>query len=261
MANIRSIDMMLLDELFDMQSGYVLNFSDRTMREFFAFEFNIDIDDPVYQANGTSKAKRLRCFLQTVEPVEAVRVLKGLWEYREALRERTGRAESITNAAGRFLDLLSRIGGDPQATAEPVREAFATAKFTKLINSFQSLTAMDPHPRGIAFESFLQETFNAFGLEAREAFRLRGEQIDGSFLLGGELYLLEAKWHNPKIGIGELHAFHGKVEQKAAWTRGLFISHSGFTDEGLHAWARYLRRVESPDSGLSRAGEESSSCR
>jgi hypothetical protein len=74
MANIRSIDMMLLDELFDMQSGYVLNFSDRTMREFFAFEFNIDIDDPVYQANGTSKAKRLRCFLQTVEPVEAVRV-------------------------------------------------------------------------------------------------------------------------------------------------------------------------------------------
>jgi hypothetical protein len=102
---------------------------------------------------------------------------------------------------------------------------------------------MDPHPRGIAFESFLQETFNAFGLEAREAFRLRGEQIDGSFLLGGELYLLEAKWHNPKIGIGELHAFHGKVEQKAAWTRGLFISHSGFTDEGLHAFGRGKRVI------------------
>ena len=30
MSNIRSIDMMFLDDIFDMGSGYVLNFSDRT---------------------------------------------------------------------------------------------------------------------------------------------------------------------------------------------------------------------------------------
>ena len=33
-------------------------------------------------------------------------------------------------------------------------------------------------------------------LEAREAFRLRGEQIDGSFVLGHETYVLEAKWQS-----------------------------------------------------------------
>ena len=35
MPNIRSIDMLLLDDLFEMSGGYVLNFSDRTIAHFF----------------------------------------------------------------------------------------------------------------------------------------------------------------------------------------------------------------------------------
>ena len=60
MPNIRSIDMLFLDELFEMGGGYVLNFSDRTMSRFFAEELNVDIDDPVYAEQGGSKGKRLR---------------------------------------------------------------------------------------------------------------------------------------------------------------------------------------------------------
>jgi hypothetical protein len=75
-------------------------------------------------------------------------------------------------------------------------------------------------------------------LEPREGFRLKGEQIDGSFLLHNEIYLLEAKWQNTPTGNADLHAFQGKIEQKAAWTRGLFISYSGSTDDGLHAFGR-----------------------
>jgi hypothetical protein len=55
-----------------------------------------------------------------------------------------------------------------------------------------ALANLLPHPRGYAFERFLKDLFDAYGLEAREAFRLRGEQIDGSFLLGTEIYLPEA---------------------------------------------------------------------
>jgi hypothetical protein len=73
MPNIRSLDMIIIDDLFDMGSGYVLNFSDRTFAQFFTEELNIDIDDPVYAKNGTSKAKRLRCFLQTVDKPTVVR--------------------------------------------------------------------------------------------------------------------------------------------------------------------------------------------
>lgn len=35
-----------------------------------------------------------------------------------------------------------------------------------------------------------------------------------------------------------LGAFNAKVEDKAAWSRGLIISQSGFTEDGLHAFGR-----------------------
>ena len=59
MSNIRSIDMMFLNDVFEMNSGYVLNFSDRTFAQFFAEELNIDIDDTNYAQTGNSKGKRL----------------------------------------------------------------------------------------------------------------------------------------------------------------------------------------------------------
>lgn len=53
--NIRTFDMKLVDNLFDMNGGYVLDFSDRTMGIFFLEELNVDIDDPAYLDNGPPK--------------------------------------------------------------------------------------------------------------------------------------------------------------------------------------------------------------
>jgi hypothetical protein len=94
-----------------MRGGYVLNFSDRTFAQFFAEELNIEIDDPVYARNGSSKGKRLRCFLQTVDKPTVVQTLKALWEYREALRQRSGHADKVENAHGRLLALINSIEG------------------------------------------------------------------------------------------------------------------------------------------------------
>jgi restriction endonuclease Mrr len=44
-------------------------------------------------------------------------------------------------------------------------------------------------------------------------------------------------------GVADLHTFHGKLEQKAAWTRGLFVSNSGFTEDGLAAFGRGKRVI------------------
>ena len=52
MPNIRSIDMMLLNDLFEVNGGYALNFSDNTFSRFFAEELQSDIDAPVYRQNG-----------------------------------------------------------------------------------------------------------------------------------------------------------------------------------------------------------------
>ena len=85
--------------------------------------------------------------------------------------------------------------------------------------------------------------FDAYGLAARASFRLRGEQIDGSFVLAEQTYLLEARWRNAQVDVETLRAFNGKVEEKASWSRGLIISQSGFTADGLHAFGRGKRVI------------------
>ena len=80
MANLRAVDILLVEELFQPpdKPGYVLNFSDRTFATFFADELNVDIDDALYAANGTSKLRRFKYFLQTVDKPTAIRTIKAM---------------------------------------------------------------------------------------------------------------------------------------------------------------------------------------
>ena len=132
MTNIRSIDMLVIDDLFEMGSGYVLNFSDRTFAQFFAEELNVDIDDSAYARYGTSKARRLRCFLQTVDEPTVVRALNALWDYREAIRKRAGREDTIRNAHGQLLSVIKRLGTGAAASSQP-RSAPAPAFDRELV--------------------------------------------------------------------------------------------------------------------------------
>ena len=244
-THIRSVDMIFLDDLFDMNGGYVLDFNDRTFTIFFAQELNIDINDPVYAVNGTSKAKRLRCFLQLVDKPLIIRTLQALWEYREAVRLRKQNSESIENAHGRLLSLINKLSGiaNPSSSNHQASIVSIRPKIIALRSDLLDLAGLQPQARGYAFEVFLKKMFDLYGLSAREPFRLYGEQIDGSFQLDGETYLIEAKWKAQPIGVADLHTFHGKLEQKAAWTRGLFVSESGFTEEGLTAFGRAKRVI------------------
>ena len=105
---------------------------------------------------------------------------------------------------------------------------------TRLID----LNKIDAHQRGFDFEKFLKDLFEAHDLAPRNSFRLVGEQIDGSFQFDSDVYLLEAKWQAKQIAQDDLLIFQGKVENKSTWTRGLFISYSGFSPDGLTAFAR-----------------------
>ena len=239
--------MPLLDDLFEMRSGYVLSFSDRTFAQFFADELNVDINDSTYSNNGTSKGKRLKCFLQTVEKTSVVKTLSALWEYRETLRKHAGKAEEVENAHGQLLTLIARLEGKQstpisQGLHKPV-PALDKPKLRELRERLLAVSSLAPQQRGYAFEAFLKQLFDAYGMDARDPFRLRGEQIDGSFQLASETYLVEAKWQGQQTGVADLHIFHGKIEQKAAWTRGLFISNSGFTPDGLSAFGKGKRVI------------------
>ena len=261
MANLRSLEMMTIDDLF-IKDGYVLRFSDATYATFFAEEVNVNINEQKYYAEGSSKGKRLRYFLRTESNALAIKALKALWDYREVLRVRNGEEEKVPNAQARFLELLARLGDAPAPVEQPTAKApIDRARYSELQVGLIALGAMMAQPRGFAFEKYLKHLFDAFGLEARSAFRLVGEQIDGSFLLSDETYLLEAKWQNEQTGIGDLHAFHGKVEQKAAWARGLFVSYIGFSDHGLQAFGRGKRVICLDGADLSEAFSRELPCR
>lgn len=128
----------------------------------------------------------------------------------------------------------------PKAEEPPPQTAgtLSAAKAQELTTHLVEITKLDPQTRGLRFEGFLNELFAGFGLAPRGAFRLVGEQIDGSFKLQGQTYLVEAKWHGPQIGFADLMTFSGKVAGKASWSRGLFVSNSGFTADGLEAFSR-----------------------
>ncbi len=248
MSSLRTIDLGVVDDLVDFirGRGYVLNFSDATFSRFFAEELDIDIDDPAYSDMGGSKGKRLRRFLQKVDDRTALRTLKALWEQRVDFLLRTGQDDPVNNAEARYLTLVNRLGGSPDAAQGPQeapRPAFDQLKIAALRDEVVRLSNLTAQARGYAFEGFLKSLFEVYGLKPREAFRNRGEQIDGSFVLGNETYLLEAKWQGALTGAADLHAFHGKLDEKASWARGLFISHSGFTEDGLAAFGRGKRVV------------------
>lgn len=226
------------------EKGDVLDFSNRTFGDFFVRELHINIDAPDYATDGTSRAKRLACFLKKVDDGTAARALRALWAHREALRS-SGQGDPLPRAAGQFAALVGRLEGG--GFTPPVNVVSAPAldaiDFDRLRIRLVAIRDLPPQQRGYDFERFLKDLFDAFRMSAREPFSLRGEQIDGTFELAGETYLVEAKWLNRKVGVAELGAFHSKLEQKAHWTRGLFISFGGYTDEGLHGFGRGRRLV------------------
>lgn len=246
MSTIRPVELNMVDHVFrGGERGYILDFSNRSFAEFFALELDADIDAEIYKSEGTSKGKRLRCFLTIVDNSTAARTLRILWEYREEILKRSHQDEPHPIARQQVFEVVARLEGT--ATGIPTglvpAPKLAIQDWPRLLARLLTVRDLPAHSRGYAFETYLKELFDAFGMAAREPFKLYGEQIDGSFTLAGETYLLEAKWLNRKVGIAELHTFHGKIEQKAAWARGLFVSFGGFTVQGLDAFGKGKRLV------------------
>lgn len=133
-----------------------------------------------------------------------------------------------------FLDALPRMA-PPQTTPAAGPDAAVLADLRwRLV----AITRVAPQERGLQFEKFLGALFEAYDLAPRAAFRLVGDQIDGSVQFQGQTYLVEARWQADKMGEADLLVFSGKVGGKARWSRGICLSVSGFTAEGLEGFAR-----------------------
>ena len=118
MSSLTGADKEILEIVFGMKSGYVLNFSDAGFEQFFE-SYDVDIHGARYRIYGTSKAKKLRAFWDQ-EPDDLVgRVLFGLLDVCEVLcspevRERDSEALKKSRA------IVARLSGiSPEANSLP----------------------------------------------------------------------------------------------------------------------------------------------
>lgn len=89
--------------------------------------------------------------------------------------------------------------------------------------------------RGRKFEKLLNKLLAGEDMDPRTNFRPKGEEIDGSFVFNGNIYLLEAKWTAKPIPASTLYDFKGKIDGKLVGTIGVFISMSDYSRDAINA--------------------------
>ena len=108
-----------LDAVFWMSGGYVLDFVDRTMAEWFEEGFGLDIQSGAYDAAGSSKAKRLRTFIEVEDGHTVGAVLRALWVYAEEIKDQRVNLPSEAEVATvfAFIDRIEATEGRPRTDA------------------------------------------------------------------------------------------------------------------------------------------------
>lgn len=181
MPKLTTADMKLIDSLFGMYGGHVLDFSNNRFDSLFKRDIGVDIYDDAYAIHGTSKGKRLWAFLEVAQTSAIIKALHALWDYRESSRLDRSEAETVTNARARLSTVIEKLGGaplppDPEATPTnppplgPSRPA--ASELFALEAEFTAMHGMDDaaQARGYSFERFLKRWFDVWGLDARGSY-------------------------------------------------------------------------------------------
>ena len=223
------------ERLFDMETGYVLDFTNYTYQRFVADTINIDV---YKKYHNLSKAKILRAIMDDCDNVTVGKLLLGLMQYMQA-------RELVTDEKKEIFQKCTEIGYrliGKKVSAKTVDTVPESQKiefdFKKYLNEMKDLADYhdNPQARGYQFERYLNRLFKDCALEPRESFRIKGEQIDGSFVLRNDIYLLEAKWTNKPTEKSDLVVFNEKVSSKSGFTRGLFISFAGYSSDAVETF-------------------------
>lgn len=216
MSSLTHIDKHCLEKIFRMESGYVLNFSDRTFSEFFD-QYNVDIYSPKYQASGTSKANTLRAFWE-LEPDQKVGiVLSGMLDYYEKICNIDDREMDLDRRLLREVrDIIGRLNGQaPIPHSATTEDGFLDREFTV------------PNLQKLPLDAQVVSIIEARLAEARLALNARAH-LSVIFLCGSvlEAVLLGSAQRNPATfnkAIATPKAENGKPKHFHEWSLAQLI--------------------------------------
>jgi hypothetical protein len=237
MSDLTFAERRKFEQLLGMGSGYVLDFTNRTFAEFVLESTGRDIFDTRYEYASGSKANRLRAFWQKESNSHVGKLMSDMLDY---IGETRPNVEICRLIVGRLLGKSSVHhvpAQEPQL--QPQQHSRRFEALLQLKEEFGHLAIeKDRAKAGLALEKLLNRLFQLSDLKPRQPFRVVGEQIDGSFELEGQIYLLELKWEQNPLPEADLLVFRGKIEGKSTFTRGVFIALNGISDQARDAITR-----------------------
>lgn len=141
MAIISAAEMRVVEESFDSAGGYVANFTNDSFAHFFRAELGVDIYAEEYAEAGTSKGKRLRCYLEKVADSEALEALRKLRDYvvtigfRPDWRSQTEYDEILVRLGG----VIERLGQGMSALSIPEDPTIWFARVSRALRRLSSI--------------------------------------------------------------------------------------------------------------------------
>ena len=237
MSNLSNLEKRKFEQLLGMGGGYVLDFSNSSFAEFVMDSAGANIYDSRYEYGSGSKANRLRAFWRQEGDIVVGKLMDEMLDYGEDKSSFTDKYQLL--AVCRRIVVRLRQGSsvvDAQTGSKHLQRSEA---LNQLNEEFLRLAAEnDRNKAGLALENLLTRLLGLFELKPRQGFRITGEQIDGSFELDGDIYLLEAKWEKSALPEADLLVFRGKIEGKSTFTRGVFIALNDVTSQARDAITR-----------------------
>jgi hypothetical protein len=113
------------------------------------------------------------------------------------------------------------------------------AQLRELISEYGRLSDLSggqvtPQARGIRFNEVVAAMLRCWGIAAEVSTSGKGSgEIDVTFVLDGERYLVEAKWEREKTNVDPLFKLQGRLRQRLRGPIGIFLSMAGFTPDAI----------------------------
>lgn len=140
MSDLNFKEKKYLEKILEMGSGYVLDFSNRTMQEFIIEAIGVDIYNDKYNFKGDSKANRLRAFWESESNYNAGLLIEQLLEYWLTQIHTGERDYDYTdeNLHKECLKIVERLkSGGPVESLESLKPNSDDKSFEKLAYSLK----------------------------------------------------------------------------------------------------------------------------
>ncbi len=238
MAKLSMVDKMKIEKLLGMESGYVLDFSNKTFSEFMFDSVGTNIWDTKFNYKSGSKANRLRAFWRGESDKKVGKLLNDILEYWKAQVLINGSIVS-RNEKELYKDCLgiaNKLTGETVIN-EPTTEAeFLKNEFKEISISALKLDA--------AISGILEQRLEEIKICLNSKAALATIFLCGSTLEG---ILLGVAANNPqKFNSAKSSPLdnNGKVLQFYDWTLNNFINVAkeiGFLNEDVKKFSHVLR--------------------